>query len=204
MKRSLIIFTLLSMVINSVFADWNGKFDWGEWSFNSSTSTLTVVTHGKDMPDFSVESPAPWVAMEARHLELINEGYSGFKLIRKIVTDAPVIGANAFRDLTFVRSIEADKAKIVHNAAFYNCGVEGVTIYMPNLEIAGDWAFTHSNAAVIVLPKIQVIGWECFTYSPFLMQVDLGPDLTEIKGWAFGYCPMMWLDDEPNIFLHYL
>ncbi len=203
MKRRLVLFlAALLMAAGESFAwytgTYSGTFDGGEYVITNvnSAGVLSIVTHGKPMPDFYVseQGKAPWVKY--------NDMYGEQTKIVKITTDASYIGKYAFMGLKYVSTIEAENCKEVATHAFLETGREGFTLCLPNVEEVGRRAFQQCNAGVIALPKLKKVPMECFIGCPYLKQVDLGEDLTEIDGWAFGCCPMMWIDDEPNIILH--
>ena len=202
MRKRLLFLASALMIALSSFAymsgTYSGTFDGGEYvitCYSSGSAVLSVVTHGKPMPDFGYPNgPAPWVSY--------NEMYGETNKIVKITTDASSIGAHAFRGFHYVSTIEAENCKKVGRWAFYKTGREGFTMCLPKVEEAEIRAFTGCYAGVIALPKIKEVPYECFLGCPYLKQVDFGEDLTEIEGWAFGCCPMMWIDDEPNIILH--
>ena len=203
MKRRLVLFlAALLMAAGESFAwytgTYSGTFDGGEYVITNvnSAGVLSIVTHGKPMPDFYDigHGEAPWVKY--------NEMYGEETKIVKITTDASYIGDLAFMGFKYVSTIEAENCKKVGSLAFWGAGREGFTLCLPNVEEVARRAFQQCNAGVIALPKLKKVPMECFIGCPYLKQVDLGEDLTEIGGWAFGCCPMMWIDNEPNIILH--
>ena len=208
MKRvfTLLVCGLMALMTTNVFANsygtYDGTFEGGEYVitiYGSGRAYLSITTHGKQMPDFggiNSATRAPWVEWEQRF------GGTDEQAIISITTDAPNISVCAFVGMKKVRELQADNCKTVGQYAFEGCFEPGATIQLPNVEEASIRAFYGCNAGVIALPKIKKVPYECFLGCPALKQVDFGEDLTEIQGWAFGCCPMMWIDDEPNIFLH--
>jgi len=192
MNKRFLLWLLAAMTALQLSAATSGRTDYCDWSV-SADNVLTITTRGKKLPDFSKSNPSPWTQY---HRDYAQYG----QYITAIITDAPNISQYCFAELKEVSRFEAPKATTVGTAAFTQCGMPGFTLVLPNVETMDNFAFMRCNAGVIALPKITIVK-QGFYECPYLKQVDLGENLTEIERNSFMYCPMMWLDAEPNVFL---
>lgn len=149
------------------------------WSFDEATGTLTITGTG-DLPDYTVDSAAPWAAHSARITSVvISEGITG-------------VGSMAFSGhFTAITSVTLPSTLTkIGNQAFAGCMSLKTIAFPAGLAQIGDSAFTQCYALTqIGLPaSLTHIGAFSFSMCYGLSEVAVPSGTVTIGRGAFAEC----------------